>query len=99
MPLVSEHPSARSPGDRASASGAEDRWFESSRAYQVNKGVSNHIANPFIVFKFGFDQSCLPLNHAQQPQPIPKKNQRQTEQSQTEKPHGIDVYFADQEVF
>lgn len=25
--------SARGPGDRASASGAEDRWFKSSRAY------------------------------------------------------------------
>gem|GEM_PF-2059186 len=49
MPLVSEQPSARSPGDRASASGAEDRWFESSRAYQNKiKGLAEYLLTPLF---------------------------------------------------
>ncbi len=40
---------ARSPGDRASASGAEDRWFESSRAYQLNQVVIEE-SNIFFFF-------------------------------------------------
>jgi hypothetical protein len=35
---------ARSSGDRASASGAESRWFESSRAYQKAKRVAGRPA-------------------------------------------------------
>jgi hypothetical protein len=38
---------ARSSGDRASASGAESRWFESSRAYQ-KKGIPTILGMPLL---------------------------------------------------
>ena len=47
--------SARSPGDRASASGAEDRWFESSRAYHNKiKGLATQLLTPllFTIMRF-----------------------------------------------
>ena len=36
-PIPTTHKSARSSVDRASASGAESRWFEPSRAYQTSQ--------------------------------------------------------------
>ena len=51
-PIPTTHKSARSSVDRASASGAESRWFEPSRAYHIFTNKNGNLSNQAKILGF-----------------------------------------------